>query len=509
METQVMTKYITRALVLISAVVAAGCTMSDSNPPPPAGPSEMSLSLAITASPDVLSLDGASQTLVTIEARDHNGQVAPNVPLRIEILADNQIIDFGSISARTLVTNSNGRATFTYTAPAFVSGPIPDVELGVTPTGSDASGHIRRVVSVRLVPPGVIAGAPNAAFTFTPTNPAAFTSVRFDASESTGGLGAVITSYVWDFGDNSSGTGRTATHQYSLPGTYVARLTVTDSNGISSQSAGQTVTVGAGSGPTAAFVYSPTNPVVNESIFFNGRTSTAGQGHQIVRYDWSFGTGAGRSGSTVTRSYAAPGTYNVVLTVTDEVGQTDQITQTVTVAPTGQPVAAFTVSPTDPAPGDVVRFDGSSSTAPAGSTITSYTWDFGNGLTATGVRASTTYSSANTFTVRLTVRDSAGRTTTTTETLSVAAAGSTAGPTSSFTVSATPTAGAPVTFNGSGSTPSSSIVSYTWDFGDLTSGSGTIVSHTYLTAGTRTVRLTVVDNAGLSGTSTQSVVVAP
>ena len=119
-----MTKYITHVLVLVMAAVAAACTMTDTQPPPLAGPSEMSLSLAITANPDVLSLDGASQTLITVEARDQNGQPAPNVPLRVEILADGQSIDFGTMSARTVVTGSNGRATFTYTAPSFVAGAI-------------------------------------------------------------------------------------------------------------------------------------------------------------------------------------------------------------------------------------------------------------------------------------------------------------------------------------------------------------------------------------------------
>ena len=95
-----MTKYIRRALVLLTAALGAGCTMTNIEPPPLAGPSEMSLSLAITANPDVLSLDGSSQTLVTIEARDANGQLAPNVPLRVQILADGQIDrlrdDFGA-----------------------------------------------------------------------------------------------------------------------------------------------------------------------------------------------------------------------------------------------------------------------------------------------------------------------------------------------------------------------------------------------------------------------------
>ncbi len=110
--------------------------------------------------------------------------------------------------------------------------------LSVTPTGSDASSHIRRVVD------GAAGAArrhqrrrpPPASRSF-PPSPAAFRDVRFDGSASTGGLGAVVTSYVWDFGDDTSGTGITATHRYTAPGTYWRELTVTDSNGGSNQSA--------------------------------------------------------------------------------------------------------------------------------------------------------------------------------------------------------------------------------------------------------------------------------
>src|SRR5688500_18207857 len=139
-----MTKYTSRMLVLITAAVAAGCTVSNIEPPPLARPSGLSLSLATTANPHVLSPYGTSQSLVTVEARDHNRQPAANVPLRIEILADGQTVDFGTISARTLVTNSSGRASFTYTAPTFLSGAIPDLRLSVTPTGTDASTHVER-----------------------------------------------------------------------------------------------------------------------------------------------------------------------------------------------------------------------------------------------------------------------------------------------------------------------------------------------------------------------------
>lgn len=327
-----MTKYIAYMLVLVAAATAAGCTMDNIEAPPLAGPSEMSLSLAITANPDVLSLDGASQTLITVEARDHNGQLVANVPLRVEVLADGQTVDFGTISARTIVTNSSGRASFTYTAPTFLAGTIPNLQLSVTPTGTDASTHVRRLISVLLVPPGTFGANPVAAFTFTPEDPAAFTNVRFDGSASTAGLGAVITSYLWDFGDGTTRTGVTPTHQFGAVGNYLVRLTVTDSNGRSNQSAAQTVTVGEGEPPTAEFVYSPTAPTAGDTVFFNATQSTPGTGHRIVSYRWNFGDGKSGSGSSESHVFTNAGTYVVVLTVTDEVGQVDRISQEVTVS---------------------------------------------------------------------------------------------------------------------------------------------------------------------------------
>ncbi len=423
-----MTTYIKSILVLLTAVFAAGCTMSDITPPPLSGPSELSLSLTVTANPDVLSLDGSSQTLITVEARDSNGQPAPNVPLRVEILADGQVIDFGTISARTLVTNANGRATFTYTAPSFVGGDIPDLQLSVTPTGQDASAHVRRVITVRLVPPGSINSAPTARFTFIPGTPAAFSDVRFDGSTSTGGLGAVITSYAWDFGDNTSGTGVTATHQYTAAGSYQARLTVTDSNGISSQSAPQSVVVGGGDTPTAVILFSPANPTIGQTVFFNGSTSSAGTGHRLVSWSWNFGDGSSRSGSTVTRAYTAPGSYSVVLTVTDEVGQTDQAVNSVPVGASAAS-ASFTYSPTDPGVGTALIFNGSDSKGEGTNSVKTYVWDFGCtvGVTCTvstftsssSATATTTYLQSFTYTVRLTITDSKGKTATTTEDVAI------------------------------------------------------------------------------------------
>jgi PKD repeat protein len=99
------------------------------------------------------------------------------------------------------------------------------------------------------------------------------------------------------------------------------------------------VEVGAGAVPVAAFVFSPLEPVVGDTVFFNAATSVAGPGHQIVSYRWDWGDGQPSQGG-LTRSHvfggsASPKTGNfvVVLTVTDEAGQTAVFSQTVPVSP--------------------------------------------------------------------------------------------------------------------------------------------------------------------------------
>jgi chitodextrinase len=60
-----------------------------------------------------------------------------------------------------------------------------------------------------------------------------------------------------------------------------------------------------------------------------------------------------------------------------------------------------------------------------------------------------------------------------------------------------------VSFDASGaSDPDGTVVSYSWDFGDFTTGSGVTATHTFANAGTYTVTLTVTDNSGNSGEST-------
>ena len=322
-------------LALAIAALAGGCTVSNPEPPPLQGPSEMSLSLALRAAPDVLSLDGASQSQVEIMARDQNGQPKADVRLRAEIIVDGVSIDYGTLSARTRVTDSNGRATFVYTAPTLVGGDIPDLEIGVTPTDlGDGSSHLRRKVTITLVPPGVIIpGGPTSTFTFNPPQPSAHSDVLFDASQSAAGIGAIITTYSWNFGDGTTATGVRVTHQFAQ-GSYTVTLTTTDSNGLSSSSS-QLVQVGAGTPPTALFVFSPAAPNVGQTVFFNAGQSAPGPRRTISTYRWNFGDGDTGSGRTATHRYDDAGVYAVLLTVTDDVGQRSTATASVTVCPIG------------------------------------------------------------------------------------------------------------------------------------------------------------------------------
>lgn len=83
-------------------------------------------------------------------------------------------------------------------------------------------------------------------------------------------------------------------------------------------------------------------------------------------------------------------------------------------------------------------------------------------------------------------------------------------PTAAFTVSASPyAAGQVVVFDGSGSTdPDGDALNFSWDFGDGVHGGGAKLAHTYAAGGTFTVKLTVADPSGATGSTSQSLTVA-
>ena len=70
---------------------------------------------------------------------------------------------------------------------------------------------------------------------FNPVPAPAGSASTFEGGPSLDGDGSV-TSWSWDFGDGTTSTGPQTAHVYATPGTYTARLTVTDDEGCSTTS---------------------------------------------------------------------------------------------------------------------------------------------------------------------------------------------------------------------------------------------------------------------------------
>ena len=260
--------------------------------------------------------------------------------------------------------------------------------------------------------------------------------------------------------------------------------------------------------PIASFNYSPPNPTVGGFVVFDGSASHDPDGN-IVSNAWTFGDGATGTGASVAHQYTMAGTYAVTLTVRDNLGASGTTTRNVQVGPVNQsPVAQFNYSPASPAVGATVGFDASGSYDLDGF-IATYAWTFGDGWTGSGRVASHPYSNPGSYTVTLTVTDNLGATATAAQTVYVSAAN--LPPVATFTYSPlSPLVGESITLNATGSyDPDGWIVTHAWDLdgNGVNDASGPIVAVRYYSTGTRMVRLTVTDNAGLSTTSMQSIVV--
>jgi len=375
----------------------------------------------------------------------------------------------------------------------------------LTVTDNDGATH----TMTQAVQIGSSNQAPVASFVATPTNPMASAWVQFDATASSDPDGSIV-SYAWNFGDGSTESGSLVWHAFGAAGTYVVTLTVTDDDG-ATDSTSFAIQVGVSNqSPNAAFVFAPTNPLVNAWVQFDATTSVDPDG-SIVSYSWSFGDGSTDTGSVVWHRFSAAGTYAVTLTITDDDSATDTVTLTIQAgaAANAAPTAVFSTLPVSPTLGEWVRFDGTASTDSDGS-IASYQWTFGDGSSpVTGQVVYHQFTTAGTYAVTLTVTDDDGATDTATQSFAMGAAQQ--APVAQFTFAPTaPTVGQSVAFNASTSYDADGIiVSYRWDLNGDGSDDAFVpsVSATYNSAGIAQVRLTVIDNDGLSSTTTQTLVI--
>jgi uncharacterized repeat protein (TIGR01451 family) len=345
------------------------------------------------------------------------------------------------------------------------------------------------------------------------------------SSDPNASCGDSIVAYEWDISNDGdidhAGSTPTLTAQEVETlgaGAHPVTLTVRDEFGAQSV-ASTTITVFVDE-PVAIASASPTDAGCAEAITFNGSGSYhPNPNRSIVAYAWDFGDGTTGSGVTVTHTYFGNGTFTATLTVTDDNTPPRTNTDTVTVIvswpnhdPAVSPGGPYTVPLREG-----ITLDGSASSdtdEACGDSIVAYEWDISNdgdidhtGSTPTLTAQEVENLGAGTHQVRLAVRDEFGATGTASTTLTVFVDE----PVASFTASPNPAGCAEaITFDASSSThpnPNRSIVSYAWDFGDGATGSGVIVTHTYLGNGTFTATLTVTDDNAPPRTDTATVTI--
>ncbi|MCK5324034.1 MAG: PKD domain-containing protein, partial [Desulfobulbaceae bacterium] len=238
--------------------------------------------------------------------------------------------------------------------------------------------------------------------------------MTFDAGASSD-IDGTISNYAWNFGDGEIGNGSVVEHTFELAGTYTIDLIITDDQGgVADTSVVVAVTAApqVNQSPTASVSASVTSGEVPLGVNFDGTLSNDPDGN-IAGYAWDFGDGAAGSGSVAGHTFLTSGVFNVVLTVIDNDGASARTTVVISATPPTQtnelPSADISTGALEgPAP-FFVSFDGSGSNDPDGQ-ITVYSWDFGDGNTASGVSAQHTFTEPGDYTTTLTVTDDRGGT---------------------------------------------------------------------------------------------------
>ena len=170
---------------------------------------------------------------------------------------------------------------------------------------------------------------------------------------------------------------------------------------------------GANTAPVAAATANPSSLELGTKTKLSANGSTDAETPDDLDYSWDFGNGGttkDAAGKVVDATYAAAGTYTAKVTVTDPQGLSSTATATVVVKDT-KPVAKLKVTPKKPFITTRLTLSGAGST---GLGLT-YSWNYGDGGTkndATGQTVRPKFKKPGYRTVRLTVTDTKGRTST-------------------------------------------------------------------------------------------------
>ncbi|CAN5751530.1 hypothetical protein BH10BAC2_BH10BAC2_07050 [soil metagenome] len=293
---------------------------------------------------------------------------------------------------------------------------------------------------------------------------------------------AIPLTYSWDFGNGAQSTQKNPSQTYNSSGTYNVRLIADNNNGCI-----DTVIHPISIGNVQAAFSLPQGVCVNEPAVMKDSSSPV-----AVSATWDFGDGQTGSGLSVTHTYTALGTYNVVYTANFN-GCSSVITKTIDV--TDKPTASFSSSSTlsSCSPPLTVQFNNTSTSA------VSYIWNFGDGTSSTLDAPQHTYTTSGIFTVSLVAISPGGCS----DTFSIPKFVKINQP-KIYGFSNFPFFGcAPrsVPFRGQISSPDS-IATYLWDFGDGGTSTLATPTHLYASTGSYTVSLTITTISGCSASYT-------
>ncbi|MFH1199347.1 MAG: PKD domain-containing protein [Candidatus Omnitrophota bacterium] len=333
----------------------------------------------------------------------------------------------------------------------------------------------------------------------------------FDATDSHAADNSKI-SYLWDFGDGTTSVEPVVEHFYEKPGNYNVILKVQDESGLACNNSISEKAVRVNGAPVAAFSAGSELVCINQDIVFDASASTDDVLEKLT-YAWDFGDGTRSTEKQATKSYKDAGDYRVVLTVNDNEGTPCSVSFAQKIINVkAQPVIGklkdinicF-------APGEAykVLLDYDESKFACNKDYT-YTWDFGDGETATGSAVPHTYKKGGKYQAKLTVNDGLGLAcSSATENFMV---NLNRPPVARAKCNALACVGEEVNFDGSNSlVEEGDNLTYSWDFGDGTSAQkGVKVAHTYNKGGNYKAVLTVDNGMGgncSSTTDTLSVVV--
>lgn len=239
------------------------------------------------------------------------------------------------------------------------------------------------------------------------------------------------------------------------------------------------------------------------SVAFTTTGSSATYGG--LTYSWNFNSGEGSSTSSApSYTFATSGSKSVQLTVTSAAsGCSASTTSSVTASAVVGPTAAFTTATASGTCTNGIAF--TNTTSGSGNT---YSWDFGDGSTATNTNPTKHYGTSGAFTVTLTaVNGSCSSTATASVNIPSTNGGSAAGFVEANSAYSQPISSNSFNFfNTSTHLGAGYNATYSWDFGDGTTGSNTFVyGKTYASIGTYEVTLTAVSGNGCVSTAKQTV----